>query len=673
MIYTAENYNYTRVKNTKFQPKPRGNQSGRDKLYYKDLICAFDIETTRITEIEQSIMYVWQFAILFPGENNDIDIIMGRTWDEYKLFMQNMYNSLRLDEKLCIWVHNLSYEFQFLAGIYNFDRDQVFAIERRKVLKCTQNEGRIEYRCSYIHSNMSLAEYTHKMGVDHGKIVNEFDYAKKRYPWTELSDREKEYCINDVVGLVEALEKEMEIDGDNLYTIPLTSTGYVRRDAKRAMKKYNYAEFKEMKLTLELWEICRAAFRGGNTHANRFYADRIIKNVNSYDRSSSYPDVICNCKFPMTPFVKIENPSNQKLIDYMIKKEKACIFRIKMHNVKLRNQFWGFPYLSIDKSEKLYNYLGDNGRVLECEYCEVAVTDIDFNILVQEYEFGFECYELYIADYKKLPQPIIDLNIEYYKKKNELKGVEGQEIYYMKAKNKLNSIYGMMAQNPVKQDIIFDGNWHYDEDISNAELLEKYNKKAFLCYQWGVWVTAWARYRLEEGLQIAGEKGVYCDTDSVKYVGNVDWKDYNKNRILDSINNNAVATDKAHKVHYMGVYEFDGHCNEFITMGAKKYAYTDDNNKIHLTVAGVAKKKGAEELGSLTNFKEGFIFVAAGGTESVYNDNPEIITYYIDGHTISITRNVVIRDSTYQLGLTAEYAEIIQRGKNLCEKLSKIY
>ena len=60
------------------------------------------------------------------------------------------------------------------------------------------------------------------------------------------------------------------------------------------------------------------------------------------------------------------------------------------------------------------------------------------------------------------------------------------------------------------------------------ELLEKYNKKAFLCYQWGVWVTAWARYRLEEGLKIAGEKAVYCDTDSVKYVGNVDWKDYNK-------------------------------------------------------------------------------------------------------------------------------------------------
>ena len=673
MIYTAENYDFNRIKNTKFQPKPRGNQSGRDKLYYKDLICAFDIETTRIKEIEQSIMYVWQFAVLFPNEDNRIDVIMGRTWDEYKDFLNKMYNSLRLDEKLCIWVHNLSYEFQFLAGIFDFEKEDVFAVERRKVLKCLMYNGRIEYRCSYLHSNMSLAEYTHKMGVEHGKIIDEFDYSVSRYPWTFLSDREKEYCINDVVGLVEALHKEMEIDNDSLYTIPLTSTGYVRRDAKRAMKKYNFREFAEMKPTLELWEICRAAFRGGNTHANRYYADRIIENVNSYDRSSSYPDVICNCLFPMSPFVKIEKPDNKKLLSYLKQKEKACIFRIKMYNVKLRNQFWGFPYLSIDKSEKLYNYVGDNGRVLECEYCEVAITDVDFRILLKEYTFQFECFELFVSDYKHLPQPIIDLNIEYYKKKNELKGVEGQEIYYMKSKNKLNSIYGMMAQNPVKQDIIFDGDWHYNEEISNQDLLDKYNKKAFLCYQWGVWVTAWARYRLEEGLEIAGENGVYCDTDSVKYIGNVNWEEYNNKRIRDSVLSGATASDKKHQVHFMGVYEFDGHCKKFVTMGAKKYAYEDDEGKLHLTVAGVGKKKGAAELGKIENFRAGFIFRAAGGTESVYNDVPEITHYNVEGHELVITRNVVIRDSTYQLGLTAEYQEIITRGKYLLEKLQKIY
>ena len=31
----------------------------------------------------------------------------------------------------------------------------------------------------------------------------------------------------------------MDLDGDNLYTIPMTSTGYVRRDVKQAMYKTN--------------------------------------------------------------------------------------------------------------------------------------------------------------------------------------------------------------------------------------------------------------------------------------------------------------------------------------------------------------------------------------------------------------------------------------------------
>jgi hypothetical protein len=81
---------------------------------------------------------------------------------------------------------------------------------------------------------MSLEAFTSKMGVEDAKL-DDFDYEKIRYPWTELTEREMLYCINDVRGLVQALKKEMQLDGDTLYTIPLTSTGYVRRDCKKAM------------------------------------------------------------------------------------------------------------------------------------------------------------------------------------------------------------------------------------------------------------------------------------------------------------------------------------------------------------------------------------------------------------------------------------------------------
>ena len=56
--------------------------------------------------------------------------------------------------------------------------------------------------------------------------------------------------------------------------------------------------------------------------------------------------------------------------------------------------------------------------------------------------------------------------------------------------------------------------------------------------------------------------------------------------------------------------------------------------------------------------KEGFIFKDAGGVELIYNDGPEEVIE-VDGHALSITTNVVIRDSTYTLGITAEYRELL--------------
>lgn len=225
----------------------------------------------------------------------------------------------------------------------------------------------------------------------------------------------------------------------------------------------------------------------------------------------------------------------------------------------------------------------------------------------------------------------------------------------------------MMAQNPVKQDVIFtSGDWKTDNKPEN-ELLDKANEKAFLCYQWGVWVTAWARYRLQEGIRLAGDGFVYCDTDSVKYIGEIDWTAYNKEREKDSRKNGAYATDPDGVTHYMGVYEPDGVYAEFKTLGAKKYAYTyTHGGETHVTIAGVTKRKGGAELdrfGGLKAFAPGFVFIDAGGTESIYNDHPENGYIERDGHRILITPNTVIKDSTYTLGITAEYESLLENSR----------
>ena len=297
MIIAPEQFPFEWLYEVPLVKRKQGNQKTRKRVKYKDIITAFDIETTRLIDIEQSVMYVWQWQF------GDDYTVVGRTWEQFATFQRKISKILD-DSVLVIFVHNLSYEFQFLRGIYQFSPDEVFAIKSRKVLKCNMH-GCFEFRCSYIHSNMNLDTYTKKMGVKHKKLTGTFDYEKIRYPWTELSNDELAYCVHDVQGLVEAIKIEMEHDGDNLYTFPLTSTGYVRRDAKKAMSTVSISFVKNQLPDYEIYKMLREAFRGGNTHANRYYANYTLHNVHSADRSSSYPDVMCNCKFPISEFYRL--------------------------------------------------------------------------------------------------------------------------------------------------------------------------------------------------------------------------------------------------------------------------------------------------------------------------------------------------------------------------------
>lgn len=660
-IINVREFDYNLIDKLKQQKRRRGNQGRRDsERRYMDCLCAFDIETTNDFESGQAFMYIWQF------QYQDLTVI-GRAWDDFMLFLEQISEHLKPNEYIVIFVHNLSFEFQFLRGIYSFTKEEVFAIESRKVLKCEMLKH-FEFRCSYLQTNMSLDEFTHKMGVENQKLSGKaFDYSKARYPWTDLTDQELEYCVNDVKGLCQAMKIQMDLEHDTFYTLPLTSTGYVRRDVKAAMRHYNVRDLKEQLPDYDVFCILREAFRGGNTHANRYYTDYVIKNVKSYDYASSYPNVQINCRFPMSTWLK-EDCSDLTLDDVIrriVKHGRACLMRVAIRDIKLQDPLWGAPYIPKAKCRNIKGCVNDNGRVLSAEYLEISLTDIDLKIIMEEYVFStIEFLDFYHSRYGLLPKQLREVVLNYFRLKTELKGVDGQELYYMKAKNKLNSIYGMSVQSPVKQSIDFDDDFIIRTD-DEIDLLTKSNSHAFQNYAWGVWTTAHARRELEEAIRAVGNDFVYCDTDSVKYIGNHtrDLNRLNADKKRRSIENGAVAQDLKGVDHYLGVLEHDADYKKFVTMGAKKYAYEYPDGSVGLTVAGVGKKKGASELaahGGLEAFREGFTFYEAGGTESVYNDFPEVAEIVREGNKIPITSNVLIKDSTYTLGVTAEYWRILE-------------
>lgn len=645
-----------------------------------NVVSAFDIETTSIDcDQPYGFMYLWQFCI----ENH---VCMGRTWNEFLLFLQRLKNVFNLNEKrkFVIYVHNLSFEFQFLSSFVNFTN--IFAKDKRKVLKC-EIDSCIEFRCSLALSNKPLFRFLKDSDVDYVKGVGDLDYSVIRTPSTVLKPKELGYAYNDVRGLVQAIKTKL-VD-DDLRTIPLTSTGYVRRNCRNAMRKNpnNRKQFKSFSLNEDTYNLCMKLRRGGNTHAYRAIVGKKLHNIRNFDISSSYPFVMLCCYFPMEKFtpIKVKNMRQVKLL----LNTYCCMFTVSFKGLTLKNHV-PIPYIPVSKCEQIKEFTQFTGRVLEAEELTISMTEIDWNIIMEQYDYkeiAFHCF--YIAKRGELPEELKEEIREYFQGKSELK--KSDPYLYAKYKELLNAIFGMTMTDPIHDEYVWNGSEFWDaipeeEEKTLSEKLEDYynSRNAFLTLQWSCWVTAHARKRLQDIIDITGMGTLYCDTDSDKcqildesVIEKIN--ELNKQTIIIAEQYRAYAVVDGKKI-YMGVYEEEDPYDEFKTYGPKKYAYVQYKYKnigdglneyyslrrkeLHITIAGVNKKYGAMDLGTIDNFKLGYKFnkiydgISSGGNAVWYNDCP---VHYItvNGEKIITGSNIAVLPSEYTLGITEEYLELL--------------
>lgn len=631
--------------------------SNRLRRGYLNIICTFDIETTTL-DCDNSIMYIWQFYV--AGY-----VIVGRSWQEFKLLIERINSALRRC-RLKIFVHNLSYEFQFLSGVLKFLDNHVAIIKKRKIMSARYK--RVEFVCSYLLSNMSLERFCQSLGALN-KSSGLLDYSVKRYPHTILTWREIYYCLEDVVCLADAIRKQNILYHDDLSSMPYTSTGYVRRECRQNLRKARDYSYEECAPNADVFECLRAAFRGGNTHANRLYTGKIIKNVGCYDISSAYPAAMLQPFFPVGAVSLLHKRGNMDMKSRvnMLVKKYCVLFRAEISNVELKVEEEPIPYLAAHKCAGIIRGVYDNGRVLACDKALICVTELDWEIICRQYKFDYEIVgDVYYWRKGYLPESYIETVIDYYFSKTQLK--DGDKYLYGKSKNKLNALYGMMVQNPAGCQISWRKNDYYpnsetpEEEIitkTMQELLDEYASRAVMDYQKGVWVTAICRWYLQQAIDRAGEQIVYCDTDSIKYIGELDLRDL---KLLKGYS----AFDKKGIERPIGIFEFEeeNFAKRFVTWGAKKYAFEDMEGNLHITVAGVVKSLGARELarkGGLEAFKPGFVWKKAGGKELVYNDKPNVNCIMQGDFIYPVSRNVAMYDSTYTLTVTPEYAAAFNR------------
>lgn len=426
-VDSVETFNYQWYDDLPLLPHSYGETRAAKRVDYVDAICALDIETTNLDDIEQSLCYIWQFCI-------NGHCVIGRDLKDLKKLFDRL--SLYLDHRsrLICFIHNEGFEFHHLREVLQFE--QVFSIASREPIKAVYRN--IEFRCSYVLTNNSLSTFLDNMRVENRKTT--LDYKKLRFPWSKLNKKETVYCLNDVIGLVQAIDILMKSNGDTLYTIPLTSTGYTRRDVKKAMiKRRKESDFKRAIPDYKTFLQLQQAFRGGNTHANRWFVGKVIESheyglIHSYDRVSSYPDSLINKLYPW------ELTDTDTSVETLLEQGKAVLCDVVLSGVRLKNPFNGCPYIPVSKCRAVLNAQEDNGRIISASKLTMSVTDLDLKIILDSYEFDRDPFYFNVkgGDYKELPAELKSLIIHYFRQKTALKNVEGKELEYQKFKGRFN-------------------------------------------------------------------------------------------------------------------------------------------------------------------------------------------------------------------------------------------
>ena len=611
-----------------------------------------DIETSTLKDKEGKPVATWLsygYCNLYYRDGERIDTFYFRDWEKlskYLTFIEQKF----FNYKITCYAHNLAYEFDYM--LKNLSKPtKILSNSTHSVIATTLDDfPQIEFRCSYQLSALSLR----KIGLQFGFEKLESDY-RFILPKDKVTEEEKEYCIRDCDIVAKYIADQLKEYG-NIHKIPYTKTGRVRRKFKEFYSQYCTKDEKwDLMPDENCYEAMLDAFNGGAVFSNPYFTGKILKNVHSYDIASSYPYAMLKEKYPSV-IKKIENPSINNLTGFFIAK-------IKFYDIQSK---YPWQWLSNYK----FNYIDGltsvffNGKLVESNEVVRTITNIDFDLINLTYTYEkievLEFYELSNVDY--LPKPYIE-TIKYFSNKkfelkNKLKEIKieygelSQEYIdcdreYMQSKNDFNSIYGMAVQKLVQTEFEIDENYLWKE--KNKKYV-KTNKHLYRNFLFGIFITCYAKRNLILAIiKNCPYSFVYCDTDSIKFIG--------ENKFIDTNEKLSGEFETIDSIKNLGKFEYECTYNLFITYGAKKYCYENENG-VHTTVAGLPKiQKGNEnywveyngeyldcltedtkQLKSIKYFKCGTIFHNCKLAKKYLNNNINIV---IDEYDEELYREVV--------------------------------
>lgn len=429
-------------------------KKGKRKRSYLELYCGFDIETYT-TKDHFGYMYIWQFSLYGKTGNY---IIIGRTWAQFVKLINTLIYELRLtkERRILIAIANAGFEHQFMKKHFAGRWSKVFAKEKRQPVYAILDDC-VEFRDVLLITGGSLKtlakEYTTTQ-----KLVGDLDYSIPRtasQPLNEiLTEQELKYCYNDVAILAEFMQYLFNTYIKPDKYIPLTKTGLLRREVKKAIAENGNGVKREIMREIyrcypnsyELYsKLMKWCFRGGYTHANIRHVNKVLggdgstSGVKSSDITSSYPyTMLAFDGFPVSPLRR----ENVEDFNTLYNAGKYCLFFCATFtNLKAKTDH------AIESKSKCLvispDAIIDNGRIRRGTIT-VWLTCLDFKCYEMFYTFDkMQVHELYSSVKGRLPRYLLKPLAQAYEKKAKMKhdGKGGSQEYAL-YKSLVNSAYG---------------------------------------------------------------------------------------------------------------------------------------------------------------------------------------------------------------------------------------
>lgn len=650
-------------------------------------IISFDTETTNLCEWvdegkkkpkmkakKSAFMYAWAIC-------NSGCVIEGRTWKEFKDYLDSMCNIVRSDVRYIVWVHNLSFEFQFMKDFLPLT--EVFARKAHNVLRCTYRN--IEFRDSLALANCKLEKLAENEKLPIKKLVGDLDYNLIRHYATPLTEKEWGYIRNDVLIVYEYIKKKAKEYG-SLEAIPMTSTGEVRylfrKELGNSLKKMNGFVQLYSAHTMELQNLLIETYAGAYTHANYQIIGEEIYDIFCEDIASSYPYQMVSKKYPTIWFrIDASQLAISELFEKYPSSEYAMIGKCAFVNIRSKHVH---SIISQHKCSRISeDAVIDNGRVHYASYLEIGCTDIDILNILDFYDFDSMVIEdTHISKKEYLPKEIVSIILKLFRQKTELKDVTGEEENYMRSKARINGVYGMSVFNILSSGIFFDevSNCQFIKEEKTFSDFKKYckNPNQFLWYSIGVWVTAYAKRQVLTPIKKMSENAVYSDTDSVKGMCKSKYKKLfehlnskYKTEFFDAMKFHNFSEkeyrfyDKYGKEHFMGIFEEEKPYRRFKALGSKRYLVEYYDGKMSSTVAGAPKNLwsalGETNDERFKNFVDGFSMKDCKLTHT-YCEGKELrfITDYTGETAVQDIRSgVCLTPADFSMSLADEFKDFL--------------